>query len=66
MTRILLVPNFSLSSLEGNIEQGSYFLFLEKLLELMKVKKDDIFWYVLIPKVSSKEKILYSFHVCIY
>ena len=60
MTRILLVPNYSLSSLKENIEQVSYFSFLEKLLELMKVKRDDIFWYVLVPKVSLKEKIFYS------
>ncbi len=60
MTRILLVPNYSLTSSAESIEQGSYFSFLEQFLELMKKSRDNIFWYVLIPNFSSKEKIFFS------
>ena len=60
MTRILLVPNYSLTSSVGSIEQDSYSSFLYKFLALMKENRDDVFWYVLIPKLSSKESIIYS------
>ena len=60
MTRILLVPNYSLTCSREGIEQDSYFSFLEKFLALMKENRNDIFWYVLIPKLRSKESILFS------
>ena len=60
MTRILLVPNFSLTLSKGGIEQDSYLSFLEIFLVLMKENRDNIFWYVLIPKLKSKEGIIFS------
>ena len=59
MTRILLVPNYSLTYSIGGIEQDSYSSFLKKFMVLMKENRDDIFWYVLIPKLRSKESILF-------
>ena len=60
MTRILLIPNYSLTCSRGNIEQDSYLSFLEVFLALMKVNRNDIFWYVLTPKLKSKEGIFLS------
>ena len=60
MTRILLVPNYSITYSGGSIEQDSYFSFLEKFLVLMKENRNEVFWYVLVPKLSSKESIVYS------
>ena len=60
MTRILLVPNYSLACSRVNIEQDSYLSFLEVFLALMKVNRNDIFWYVLTPKLKSKEGIFFS------
>ena len=60
MTRILLVPNYSLTSFKGSIEQDSYLSFLEMFLALMKENRNDIFWYVLIPKLKSKEGVFFS------
>ena len=60
MTRILLVPNYSLTSSRESIEQDSYLSFLEVFLVLMKENRNDIFWYILIPKLKSKEGIFFS------
>lgn len=60
MTRLLLVPNHSLIVFGGSIEQNSYSLFLENFLELMNNQRQDVFWYILIPKLISNEKKLYS------
>ena len=60
MTRLLLVPNHSLIVFGGSIEQNSYSLFLENFLDLMNNQRQDVFWYILIPKLISNEKKLYS------
>ncbi|MFL3007080.1 MAG: hypothetical protein ACJZ10_03680 [Candidatus Neomarinimicrobiota bacterium] len=60
MTRILLVPNHSLIVFGGSIEQSSYALFLENFLDLMNNQRQDVFWYILIPKLRLNEKKLYS------
>ena len=60
MTRLLLVPNHSLIVFGGSIEQNSYSLFLENFLELMNNQRQDVYWYILIPKLISNEKKLYS------
>jgi len=56
MTRILLVPNHSLIVFGGSIEQNSYSLFLENFLELMNNQRQDVFWYILLPKLRLNEK----------
>ena len=58
MTRILLVPNHSLILFGGSIEQNSYSLFLENFLELMNNQRQDVFWYILLPKLRLNEKKL--------
>ena len=60
MTRILLVPNHSLIVFGGSIEQNSYSLFLENFLDLMNNQRQDVFWYILIPKLRSNEKKFYD------
>ena len=60
MTRILLVPNHSLFVFGGSIEQNSYSLFLENFLELMNNQRQDVFWYILLPKLRLNEKKLYN------
>ena len=60
MTRILLVPNHSLIVFGGSIEQNSYSLFLENFLDLMNNQRQDVFWYILLPKLRLNEKKLYN------
>ena len=60
MTRILLVPNHSLIVFGGSIEQNSYSLFLENFLELMNNQRQDVFWYILVPKLRSNKNLFYS------
>ena len=60
MTRILLVPNHSLIVFGGNIEQNSYSSFLENFLDLMNNQRQDVFWYILLPKLRLNEKKLYN------
>ena len=60
MTRILLVPNHSLIFFGGSIQQNSYSLFLENFLELMNNQRQDVFWYILVPKLRSNKNLFYS------
>ena len=60
MNRILLVPNHSLIVFGRSVEQDSYALFLENFLDLMNSQRQDVFWYILIPKLRLNEKKLYS------
>ena len=60
MNRILLVPNHSLIVFGRSVEQNSYALFLENFLDLMNNQRQDVFWYILIPKLRLNEKKLYS------
>ena len=60
MNRILLVPNHSLIVFGRSVEQDSYALFLENFLDLMNNQRQDVFWYILIPKLRLNEKKLYS------
>ena len=60
MIRILLVPNHSLIVFGRSIEQNSYSLFLENFLELMNNQRQDVFWYILLPKLRLNEKKLYN------
>ena len=60
MNRILLVPNHSLIVFGRSVEQDSYASFLENFLDLMNNQRQDVFWYILIPKLRLNEKKLYS------
>jgi len=60
MNRILLVPNHSLIVFGRSVEQDSYALFLENFLDLMNNQRQDVFWYILIPKLRLNEKKIYS------
>ena len=56
MVRILLIPNVAYSIGRNNLADDSYLEFLNLTIELMQRKRDDLFWYIIIPSIDARNK----------
>ena len=56
MVRILLIPNIAYHVGRNDLADDSYIEFLNLTIELMKQKRDDLFWYVVIPCIDATNK----------
>ena len=54
MIRTLVIPNITWGGKGKNLLQDSYIEFLFKFMLGMKSVRDDIFWYILLPKYKGK------------
>ena len=50
MVRILLIPNVAYHVGRNDLADDSYLEFLNLTIELMQQKRDDLFWYIVIPQ----------------
>ena len=56
MVRILLIPNIAYHLGRNDLADDSYLEFLNLTIELMKQKRDDLFWYVVIPCIDVRNR----------
>ena len=56
MVRILLIPNVAYSIGRNDLADDSYLEFLNLTIELMQQKRDDLFWYIVIPHIDAINK----------
>ena len=56
MVRILLIPNIAYHVGRNDLADDSYLEFLNLTIELMKQKRDDLFWYIVIPCIDVRNK----------
>ena len=56
MVRILLIPNVAYHKGRNDLADDSYLEFLNLTIELIKLKRDDLFWYIVIPLMDSINK----------
>ena len=56
MVRILLIPNVAYHVGRNDLADDSYLEFLNLTIELIKQKRDDLFWYIVIPHMDAKNK----------
>ena len=56
MKRILVFPNITYGGHTKDLTKDSYIQFLSKFLFSMKVKRDDIFWYIILPTYKKKKR----------
>ena len=56
MVRILLIPNVAYHVGRNDLADDSYLEFLNLTIELMKQKRDDLFWYIIIPHMDARNK----------
>ena len=56
MVRILLIPNVAYHVRRNDFADDSYLEFLNLTIELMKQKRDDLFWYIVIPRMDARNK----------
>ena len=56
MVRILLIPNVAYHVGRNDLADDSYLEFLNLTIELMQQKRDDLFWYIVIPHMDARNK----------
>ena len=56
MVRILLIPNVAYSVGRNDLADDSYLEFLNLTIELMQRKRNDLFWYIVIPHIDARNK----------
>ena len=56
MVRILLIPNVAYHVGRNDLADDSYLEFLNLTIELMQRKRDDLFWYIVIPRMDAGSK----------
>ena len=56
MVRILLIPNVAYHVGRNDLADDSYLEFLYLTIELMKQKRDDLFWYIVIPRMDARNE----------
>ena len=56
MVRILLIPNVAYHVGRNDLADDSYLEFLNLTIELMQRKRDDLFWYIVIPRMDDRNE----------
>ena len=56
MVRILLIPNVAYHVRRNDLADDSYLEFLNLTIKLMHRKRDDLFWYIMIPRMNARNK----------
>ena len=54
MVRILLIPNVAYHVRRNDFADDSYLEFLNLTIEMMQQKRDDLFWYIVIPRIDAR------------